>query len=266
MPSIWYVGSANARVIGTNDWASVGITGRPESRWDRINGYSISRVEFSQAQVNLLELDPDFDVNAPDTPRDPPVPQPPTILTSANLYQYIESMGFVRKGRGSPLNVVIAPVGTEYIDVDGTSGARKWYKAVGTGNTGWIVVDGDTGWRDITSLLHADFAKADSVGRIALRRIGDVVYFEGRIKRVGTGNLVAAMPTGFAGIGYNSRGMFERISPFAVGSLASSSGPASMQLFGSTPAGPDAVNTIYSFSVNFSTMHAWPVNLPGAAA
>lgn len=55
-------------------------------------------------------------------------------------------------GTGSPEGVVAAPVGTEYLDTAGTRGAWRWLKTTGTGNTGWVVTYGDTGWRNITSL------------------------------------------------------------------------------------------------------------------
>ncbi len=54
-------------------------------------------------------------------------------------------------GNGSPETVQVAPIGTEYIDLSATNGARKWYKASGTGNTGWIVTQGDTGQRTALS-------------------------------------------------------------------------------------------------------------------
>ena len=56
-------------------------------------------------------------------------------------------------GTGSPAGVVTAPVGTYYTDTAITNGAMRWAKKTGTGNTGWTVVVGDTGWRNVTSLL-----------------------------------------------------------------------------------------------------------------
>lgn len=56
-----------------------------------------------------------------------------------------------REGIGMPEGVVSAPVGTVYRDLAATSGAVLWVKASGTGNTGWRVVWGDTGWRAIAT-------------------------------------------------------------------------------------------------------------------
>lgn len=57
------------------------------------------------------------------------------------------------RGTGFPEGVVSAPVGSRYVDTAATNGAVEWVKASGTGNTGWRVVYGDTGWRNIGSLL-----------------------------------------------------------------------------------------------------------------
>ena len=56
-------------------------------------------------------------------------------------------------GTGSPEGKVTAPVGTTYTDSAATNGAIRWIKASGTGSAGWKVEYGDTGWRDITSLI-----------------------------------------------------------------------------------------------------------------
>ena len=58
-------------------------------------------------------------------------------------------------------------VGTEYRSTDGAGvGAWVWMKRP----AGWVVTDGDTGWRDVTGLLEAAGLKVDS-GNIYLRRI-----------------------------------------------------------------------------------------------
>jgi hypothetical protein len=56
-------------------------------------------------------------------------------------------------GSGSPEGALSAPVGTEYTDQAATNGAVKWLKFTGSGNTGWRVTYGDTGFRDLSSLL-----------------------------------------------------------------------------------------------------------------
>ena len=65
----------------------------------------------------------------------------------------IESFSPITKGSGSPEGKVAAPVGSVYTDTAATTGAIRWIKTSGTGSSGWKVEYGDTGWRDITSLI-----------------------------------------------------------------------------------------------------------------
>mgnify|MGYP003296529243 CR=1 FL=1 len=75
------------------------------------------------------------------------------------------------RGSGSPLGVITAPVGTYYTDIVGTNGAWRWIKKTGSGNTGWVVEDGDTGWRDITPSV-ANRAE----GTVKIRRINSIAF------------------------------------------------------------------------------------------
>ncbi|MFD9730893.1 collagen-like domain-containing protein [Micrococcus luteus] len=56
------------------------------------------------------------------------------------------------RGTGFPEGKVAAPVGTYYTDESVTNGAWRWFKKSGTGNTGWVVVEGDTGWRTVGTI------------------------------------------------------------------------------------------------------------------
>lgn len=78
-------------------------------------------------------------------------------------------------GTGSPEGRVTAPVGTIYTDTAATNGAIRWIKTSGTGNTGWRVEYGDTGWRS----SDANFL---ATGSIMIRRINNDVYL-----KIGTG-------------------------------------------------------------------------------
>ena len=75
-------------------------------------------------------------------------------------------------GRGMPNGVVTAPVGTTYVDEAVTNGALKWIKKSGTGNTGWEVLIGDTGWRTLpaVSKLGNSFVK--------VRRKNDTIFYQ----------------------------------------------------------------------------------------
>lgn len=75
-------------------------------------------------------------------------------------------------GQGMPNGKVSAPVGTTYVDTAVTSGALKWIKRQGSGNQGWEVLTGDTGWRtlNIKSKLGNSYLK--------VRRKNDTVTYQ----------------------------------------------------------------------------------------
>lgn len=77
-------------------------------------------------------------------------------------------------GTGFPEGVVTAAVGTVYIDTAATCGAIRWIKASGSGNTGWRVLFGDTGWRNVTGVLSG--WPAGMTGSFYMRRREDRVY------------------------------------------------------------------------------------------
>ncbi len=86
----------------------------------------------------------------------------------------VETAGaFRHTGTGFPEGVVTAPPGDEYTDTAGTAGARKWLKATGTGNTGWVLLNGDTGERNVATAVGTSGA----TGVVArLRREGAFVH------------------------------------------------------------------------------------------
>lgn len=75
-------------------------------------------------------------------------------------------------GTGMPNGQVEAPIGTTYVDLNVTNGALKWIKHSGTGNTGWKVLIGDTGWRTLSSVSR--------VGNsfIKIRRVNNLVTYQ----------------------------------------------------------------------------------------
>lgn len=82
-------------------------------------------------------------------------------------------------GTGSPEGKIAAPVGSVYTDTAATNGAIRWIKTSGTGNTGWRVEHGDTGWRDITSSItdrSTPLEFADEAG-LYIRRVQDTVHY-----------------------------------------------------------------------------------------
>ena len=74
-------------------------------------------------------------------------------------------------GTGSPEGKVAAPVGSTYTDTAATNGAIRWIKTSGTGNTGWSVEYGDTGWRNVSSELEPGVS-----GNVFITRVGQTIH------------------------------------------------------------------------------------------
>ena len=75
-------------------------------------------------------------------------------------------------GEGMPNGKVDGTLGQTYVDTKKTNGALKWIKRTPSGNQGWAVLDGDTGWKTLNSAskLGNSFVKA--------RRINDIVQLQ----------------------------------------------------------------------------------------
>ena len=98
-------------------------------------------------------------------------------------------------GTGSPEGAVTAPVGSTWRDTNATTGAIKWIKATGTGNTGWVVEYGDTGQRYLTAVLENGWTAA----AFHIRRTGRLVYLTA-VNLVGTASsstTAYTLPVGF---------------------------------------------------------------------
>ena len=90
-----------------------------------------------------------------------------------------DNVGQEIRGTGSPEGRISAEIGATYIDTAKTNGALKWIKTTDDGNTGWKVVEGDTGW--VLGWQHD--ANKDTINRMYFRRINNVVHvkFEPKI-------------------------------------------------------------------------------------
>ena len=113
------------------------------------------------SRINVLEAKTDNDTVYNDTE----VKQRLTALESRPTSQS------EMRGAGMPNGVVEAPIGTTYIDTAKTNGALKWIKTTDGGNTGWKVVEGDTGW-----VLGWQENIGDNKNRMYFRRKNDVVH------------------------------------------------------------------------------------------
>ena len=75
-------------------------------------------------------------------------------------------------GEGMPNGKVDGTLGQTYVDTRKTNGALKWIKRTPSGNQGWVVLDGDTGWKNLNVLSKL----GNSYVRV--RRINDTVYYQ----------------------------------------------------------------------------------------
>lgn len=107
-----------------------------------------------------------------------------------NRLKRLEAKNWEIHGRGMPNGVVNAPVGTTYVDEAVTNGALKWIKKTGTGNTGWEVLIGDTGWKILPSVskLGNSFVKIRRVNNVVSYQFGGLSWgWFGIVRRGGAG-------------------------------------------------------------------------------
>ena len=107
-----------------------------------------------------------------------------------NRLKVLEAKQWEIHGRGMPNGVVTAPVGTTYVDEAVTNGALKWIKKTGTGNTGWEVLIGDTGWKILPSVskLGNSFVKVRRVNNVVSYQFGGLSWgWFGIVRRGGAG-------------------------------------------------------------------------------
>lgn len=130
---------------------------------------------------------------------------------------------------------------------------------------------GDTGWRDVTSLLDsAKWDYASSNFHVLMRRVGDNVQMVARLKTVGAvaaGDTFLTAPTGFRGP-VPAPGA----APFSVGPVAAPTGVGHIRTAPFSVTGvldfrsAIAATTEISFALSWLTTEAWPTALPGAAS
>jgi hypothetical protein len=172
-------------------------------------------------------------------------------------------------GNGSPEASVPAPIGTRYIDMASTNGAVEWIKYSGTfaATTAWKVVYGDTGYRDVSSVVswvNTRVAVDDAFVESAfVHRNGDHVTFNAYYRTVnpdpGPGNILTGIPTGFR----PARSLMAPVnnnSSYLVG-IGSVSISAAGVVYGRGTAG-----VVGFISATYLTSDPWPVLMPGVAA
>lgn len=169
-----------------------------------------------------------------------------TLLTPAGRRMPIVGTGF-------PNGVVTGSVGAKYIDTNATNGAIEWIKKSGTGNTGWVVSVGDTGWRNINSLVTGLTSGAIAVKRTPNRT---EVSFDNAVFGTLTGNFTMfSHPEGFR--------------PSRGGSYVILQGDGTirtiMRTSGANLYSPQSGGVV-SGTVSFDCVTAYPSTLPGTPA
>ena len=110
-----------------------------------------------------------------------------------NRLKVLEAKQWEIHGRGMPNGTVTAPVGTTYVDEAVTNGALKWIKKSGTGNTGWEVLIGDTGWKTLQSVskLGGSYVKIRRVNNVVSYQFGGLSWgWFGIVRRGGAGYIL----------------------------------------------------------------------------
>lgn len=168
-------------------------------------------------------------------------------------------------GTGSPEGAVAADVGTEYLDTASTTGATRWLKISGTGNTGWRVTFGDTGERNVASLLAVDWSVR---GSIRLKRINAQVTLN--IQSItGPASAVSSAVALNLPVGFRPTSDTPELTAAQI-----AGGPVTFWIAAATTLGDvqwtafgGAAQIDYSYaSLSFTTGDAWPTTLPGIAA
>lgn len=100
------------------------------------------------------------------------------------------------RGAGRPEGVVMASPATYYTDTAGTTGGWRWLKKAGSNVNGWVCIVGDTGWRDVLSLLTNGWTATQA----RLRRIDGMAHVQivGLNGSAATAAQVLTLPAGFA--------------------------------------------------------------------
>ena len=196
-----------------------------------------------------------------------------------NRLKVLEAKQWEIHGRGMPNGVVTAPVGTTYVDEAVTNGALKWIKKSGTGNVGWDVLIGDTGWKILPSVskLGNSFVKIRRVNNVVSYQFGGLSWgWFGIVRRGGAGYVLQGsdkerncyiiqnngIPAGYRteasliGNIYNDKGI-----PYGTWYLGGVGDYNQLRFQFTDPVPTDRdIGDIRVSSISYLTSDAWPTN------
>lgn len=262
------------------------------------------KIVFEQPVVNVVELatGPKGDTGPAST-----IPGPPNTLTAGTITQIpaggqptVSITGtapnqtlnlglvdgsptaFELRGEGFPgtgtnaTSTNAASPGTYYTDTLGTNGAWRWLKtSAGTGNARWVVIVGDTGWRNVTSLVTPESLDPANTGTLAIRRTeaGVSLRFINLRLTPGAGMLmltVSTILTGFRPITYFTTEIARSNNLTFANAVVMNSGQIAWLGERSTGAASATANRptvgIQGTTSLFSPADTWPSPLPGTPA
>ena len=185
---------------------------------------------------------------------DLPIPDPGSFYPTDTITAALQLIGGRELyGTGSPEGVLTAPVGTYYTDTVGTVGAWRWQKKTGAGNTGWKVIHGDTGLRNVTALL-----KNGWTGQAYLRRVNDMVdiRLDSLNASAASSGIPLTLPSGFS----LTNGLVHRSIFYTTAMTLRRAFTFNDVTIVGYAAGDVLVGTLAGI-----TGDAWPTTLPGAA-
>lgn len=187
------VSASNGAVLIVDDSQPTGV------RWSTGNDAVLSEANTNAVRKTLVDAKGDLLVGSADNTvvrvAGPTTDGKILIADAAQASGVRWSDGLYLRGSGFPEGVVTAPIGSRYIDTAATNGAVEWIKASGSGNTGWEVVYGDTGWRDISTLQTNGWTST----QMRVRRNGENIYFWflALVATAATADTVLTLPDGF---------------------------------------------------------------------
>lgn len=164
----------------------------------------------------------------------------------------------VMSGTGSPEGVVTAPVGSTWVRTDGaTLGDFRYSKQSGTGSTGWVVSEGDTGWRNVAAAMSNDADFTIALSRI--RRVGQTVEFLCEFTVGGSyssGDILYSIPAAFKP--HNPGANYYGLCSTYTGTALNLFDGDYLRIYA-------AAATTYRIRGVWTTTATWPASLPGSA-
>lgn len=119
------------------------------------------------------------------------------------------------------------------------------------------MIYGDTGWRNIMSLLSEGTTPAAAAPIAQMRRIGDVVFFKLRVNAPPTSNMYIDVPTGWSASSYLNLALINinetLVSVNTLGLVNRIDFSRSM-------------GKIIQVEFSYTTNQGWPTSLPGTPA